>query len=172
MTASFFKTILILPGTVLVYIPAFLIWMSQGTAYAATLPPLLSMRMLAGVVLGAAGFVLMVWTMRLFAEKGGGGTPAPWEPIRNLIVQGPYRYMRNPMLTGVILTLAAEAVLLWSLPIGLWMLLFFVANTAYFALFEEPGLEKRFGDPYRAYKAEVPRWLPRRTPYEAQSDEN
>ena len=169
MTASFLKAILILPGTALVYIPVFLTWLTWSTAYAATLPPVLSVRMLAGVVLAAAGLVLMVWTMRLFAQKGGGGTPAPWEPIRNFIVLGPYRYMRNPMLTGVILTLAAETVLLWSLPIGLWMFFFIVANTIYFAFVEEPGLERRFGDAYRVYKAEVPRWLPRRTPYAAKS---
>ncbi len=169
MSTSFFKAILILPGTVLVVIPAFLIWLSQGTAYAATLPPVLSVRVLAAVVFGAAGLSLMVWTMRLFAQKGGGGTPAPWEPIRNFIVQGPYRYMRNPMLTGVILSLVAEAVLLWSIPVGLWMVFFIIANTVYFAFVEEPGLERRFGDAYRAYKTEVPRWLPRRTPYDAQA---
>jgi protein-S-isoprenylcysteine O-methyltransferase Ste14 len=38
-----------------------------------------------------------------------------------------------------------------------------IVNHAYFLLAEEPGLERRFGDEYRAYKRAVPRWVPRRS---------
>ena len=41
------------------------------------------------------------------------------------------------------------------------MLLFFIGNTIYFPLVEEPELERRFGESYRQYKASVPRWIPR-----------
>lgn len=165
MSTSFFKAILILPGTVLVYIPALLIWLSHGTSFEASLPPIYSIHALAGVVFGLLGFGLIFWTMRLFAGSGGGGTPAPWDPIQNLIIRGPYRHVRNPMLTGVIFVLVAEALLVQSIPICLWMLLFFIVNTLYFGFVEEPELEKRFGDAYRDYKNNVPRWLPRLSPY-------
>jgi protein-S-isoprenylcysteine O-methyltransferase Ste14 len=108
--------------------------------------------------------------MRLFAVKGGGGTPAPWEPIKNFVVLGPYRYVRNPMLIGVNLLLIAEAILLQSIPIFLWMVAFVIINTIYFALSEEPQLEKRFGQAYANYKRNVPRWIPRPTPYRGSDD--
>jgi protein-S-isoprenylcysteine O-methyltransferase Ste14 len=161
------KAIVILPGTALVYVPSAIVWFTRGTAHAAEMPGPSLLPWLAGLPFAATGMVLMVWTMRLFTLKGGGGTPAPWEPIRNFIVLGPYRYVRNPMLTGVILFLVAEAILFRSLPILLWALFFFVLNTVYFALSEEPQLEMRFGQAYTDYKRAVPRWLPKLTPYNA-----
>ena len=113
----------------------------------------------------------MVWAMRLFISEGGGGTPAPWQPVKNFIVRGPYRYVRNPMLIGVSLVLSAEAILLQSFPILVWMIVFIIINTFYFAYSEEPELEKRFGQSYVNYKRKVPRWIPRLTPYRV-GDEN
>ncbi|MDA1098045.1 MAG: isoprenylcysteine carboxylmethyltransferase family protein [Proteobacteria bacterium] len=159
------KAVLILPGTALVYAPALIIWFTRDTALAASLAPTSIMIWLAGLPFAAAGLVLMFWTVRLFAVKGGGGTPAPWQPIRYFIVLGPYRHVRNPMLIGVILFLIAEAILLRSTPIFLWMAAFAIINTLYFTLSEEPELEKRFGQAYLDYKRNVPRWLPRLTPY-------
>jgi protein-S-isoprenylcysteine O-methyltransferase Ste14 len=161
------KAIVILPGTALIYVPSVIVWFTRGTVYAAEMPGPALLPWLAGLPFAVTGMVLMVWTMRLFTLKGGGGTPAPWEPIRNFIVLGPYRYVRNPMLTGVILFLVAEAILFRSLPIFLWALFFFVLNTVYFALSEEPQLEKRFGQAYTDYKRNVPRWLPKLAPYNA-----
>lgn len=170
MDIPMIKAILILPGTALVYVPALIVWLTRGSGFAASLPGASATRWLAALPLAAASLVLMVWTMRLFASKGGGGTPAPWDPIRNLIILGPYRYVRNPMLTGVILFLAAEAIFFRSVPITLWMALFFVMNTVYFAFSEEPQLEKRYGQPYTDYKRNVGRWIPRLTPYDGTND--
>ena len=165
MNIPLIKAIVILPGTALVYIPALLVWLTQETSFSASFPPNSVILWLAGLLFAAAGLKLMVWTMRLFAVAGGGGTPAPWEPIKNFIVLGPYRYVRNPMLIGVNLVLVAEAILLQSIPIFLWMITFVILNTIYFALSEEPQLEKRFGEAYRDYKRNVPRWFPRLSPY-------
>lgn len=170
MNVPLIKAIVILPGTALVYVPSLIVWLTGDTAYAASLPGSRVIPWLPALPFAAAGLILMFWTMRLFTLKGGGGTPAPWEPIRNLIVIGPYRYVRNPMLTGVILFLAAEAILFRSIPIALWAVFFFGLNTIYFTLSEEPQLEKRFGQAYTDYKREVPRWVPRMTPYSG-SDE-
>jgi protein-S-isoprenylcysteine O-methyltransferase Ste14 len=65
------------------------------------------------------------------------------------------------MITGVLLILYAEAVLLQSWPIAVWMIVFFIGNSIYFPLVEESGLEKRFDNQYREYKNQVPRWIPR-----------
>jgi protein-S-isoprenylcysteine O-methyltransferase Ste14 len=112
----------------------------------------------------ALGLTLAASTVRLFSTRGR-GTPAPWDPPRKLVVQGPYRHVRNPMISAVLAMLAAEALLLQALPLAAWMAFFFAANAVYFPLVEEQGLERRFGDDYRVYKANVPRWIPRLTPW-------
>ncbi len=165
MSISLIKAILILPGTALILIPALIVRLTRETPFAASFPPDSAVLWLAGLLFAAAGLTLTIWTVRLFAVAGGGGTPAPWEPIKNFLILGPYRYMRNPMLTGASLILVAEALLLRSTPVLLWMIAFVVLNTIYFAIWEEPQLEKRFGDAYREYKRDVPRWIPRSSPY-------
>jgi protein-S-isoprenylcysteine O-methyltransferase Ste14 len=70
------------------------------------------------------------------------------------------------MISGVVILLVAEALVLRSWPILLWAALFCVVNTIYFMWSEEPGLERRFGEDYRRYKASVPRWIPRVRPWE------
>ena len=166
MNAAFIKAIVILPGTALVYVPTLIVWFTRNTSHAASFPPGSAIIWLGGLAFAGAGLTLMYWTMKLFSTKGGGGTPAPWAPVRNFIVAGPYRYVRNPMLLGVNLFLTAEALLLQSIPILLWMIAFVALNTVYFAMSEEPQLEARFGKAYADYKRDVPRWVPRLSPYQ------
>jgi protein-S-isoprenylcysteine O-methyltransferase Ste14 len=170
MNIGLIKAIIILPGTARIYVPALIIWLTRDTLYEAGYLPKTGLVWLAGLSFALAGIILMYWTMKLFNTKGGGGTPAPWEPIKNFIVEGPYRFVRNPTLLGVNLFLVAEALLLRSLPILLWMIAFFVLNTVYFVLSEEPELEKRYGKPYVDYKHNVSRWIPRLSPYIAHND--
>lgn len=135
-------------------------WRLDGAA--AILPVLL------GLALLAAGFALWLWTVRLFARIGE-GTLAPWDPTRHLVVAGPYRHVRNPMISGVVAFLAGEAALFGSLRLLIWGVAFFAVNHVGFLVYEEPGLEKRFGDEYRDFKRNVPRWLPRRSPWTGSS---
>jgi protein-S-isoprenylcysteine O-methyltransferase Ste14 len=169
MTRDMLKAILILPGTALVYVPALIVWLTSGGRWAAR--PAEGWMLALAILLAIPGLVLMFWTMRLFMTRGGGGTPAPWAPVRRLVVEGPYRHARNPMLTGVILFQLAEAAALRSWPLLAWAVAFFALNTVYFILSEEPGLERRFGAAYRRYKAAVPRWIPRRTPWEDRGED-
>ena len=111
-----------------------------------------------------AGLALLSWCVVLFARVGH-GTLAPWDPTRNLVAAGPYRYVRNPMITGVAIMLMGEALFWGSALLGIWACIFVLVNHVYFLLSEEPGLEKRFGEDYRVYKANVPRWIPRRKVY-------
>ena len=104
---------------------------------------------------GIAGFAVTLF----FIE--GEGSPAPWCPPTKFMVTGPYAYIRNPMATGMVLILAAIALLIVSIPIAIWTVIVFVSYTAYYIFVEEPGLQARFGDQYSEYKANVNRWLPR-----------
>jgi len=163
-TSALLNAILLLPFNVLVVIPSLLLWIEGdiNPGWGRGAVPIM-----AGVALIVPGVVLAVHTMRLFHTYGK-GTPAPWAPPGRLVVRGAYRYMRNPMLTGIICILFGESTVLGSDNILAWAALMFVANHVYFIFFEEPGLERRFGEEYLRYKREVPRWLPRRRPYENQ----
>ena len=116
-------------------------------------------RTLGGLVI-LAGLALVTWCISLFVRVGK-GTLAPWDPTSNLVAVGPYRYTRNPMITGVATILTGEAALFGSWRLALWALTFILFNHVYFLLVEEPGLEQRFGESYLDYKRAVPRWIPR-----------
>ncbi len=119
---------------------------------------------LVGAGLVAPGIGLFSYTVFLFATKGD-GTLAPWSPTKKLVIRGPYRYCRNPMISAVFLILLGESLLLNSRDILIWAAIFFAINTLYFVLIEEPDLKSRFGNAYVVYMKNVPRWLPRLSPY-------
>ena len=81
-----------------------------------------------------------------------------------------YAYVRNPMITGIVLILASEALMLSSWAIGIWAVVFLIINMFYFPLSEEPGLRKRFGKEYEEYCKNVPRYIPRLTPWKAHQE--
>src|SRR5882762_4259489 len=112
-----------------------------------------------GVALLVAGLTGLAWCFALFVRIGR-GTPNPKMPPTALVTVGPYRWTRNPIalshaaaLFGLSLFLgsvsAAAIVLALAIPVHVAM------------VHEETTLETRFGDAYRAYKASVPRWMPR-----------
>ncbi len=119
---------------------------------------------IAGAVLFCCGLPLQLYTTWLFKQFGK-GTLAPWQPTQNLVIRGPYRYCRNPMITGVLLILAGEGLFLNARPIAVWAVMFSLVNTAFFIFKEEPDMLDRFGEPYAKYKKQVPRWIPNLKPY-------
>jgi protein-S-isoprenylcysteine O-methyltransferase Ste14 len=154
-------SIALLPFVVAVLVPRWLLARER-----LDLPPLalLAMGQVAGAIVFAAGFAMFAWCVLLFARIGR-GTLAPWDPTRRLVVRGPYRHVRNPMITAVLTMLGGEALFFHSPRIGVWMLIVLAINHTYFLLLEEPGLVARFGDEYERYRDAVPRWLPRRRPW-------
>jgi protein-S-isoprenylcysteine O-methyltransferase Ste14 len=150
------RAIVLLPGAVAVVVPAVLI-AREGAEF----DPL---RVVLGAPFVVAGFAMWVWTVRLFARIGK-GTLAPWDPTERLVAAGPYAHVRNPMITGVLAVLVGEALIFGSGAIAIWTAVFAVINHVFFLAYEEPAVERRFGEEYRRYKANVPRWIPRRTPY-------
>jgi len=111
-----------------------------------------------------AGLLLFASSLYEFVTRGR-GTLAPWDPPRELVVRGPYRFVRNPMITGVVVIIIGEAMLLSSRPVLQWAAIFAVINMMYIPLLEEPFLLQRFGDAYREYCRNVPRLFPRFTPW-------
>ena len=70
------------------------------------------------------------------------------------------------MIAGVIAALLGEGLLLGSPGILVWAGAVFAVNAIWFPLLEEPELERKFGEDYRAYRQQVPRWVPRLRPWD------
>ena len=152
------RAIAFLPMTVTIVVPCVLLGATGGFS-----SPGLVQGILGGLSL-VCGLIFMVWTITLFARIGQ-GTLAAWDPTRRLVVAGPYRHVRNPMISGVFGVLLGEAVIFGSPALFCWFAFFVLLNAVYTPLSEEPGLARRFGDDYRRYKDHVPRWLPRLRPW-------
>lgn len=154
-------SVFLLPFMVVVVIPR---WILTSQAAIDTRWPAGTMTAMVAHIAGAlvflAGFALFTWCLSLFYRVGR-GTLAPWDPTKSLVAVGPYRFVRNPMITSVVTMLAGEALHIGSRRIAAWAAIFVLFNHVYFLLSEEPGLERRFGADYLRYKEAVPRWLPR-----------
>jgi protein-S-isoprenylcysteine O-methyltransferase Ste14 len=154
-----------LPFVVLLVIPAVILIFTGGIRWGWGLgQPCDAIIITIGTVFIVAGIYLLACTIILFI-KIGKGTLAPWSPTQNLVVAGPYRHTRNPMISGVLIALLGETVVTGSIWLLVWSAIFFIVNHFYFVYSEEPGLVKRFGENYLRYKDSVPRWFPKFTPW-------
>jgi protein-S-isoprenylcysteine O-methyltransferase Ste14 len=142
-------------GLVLVFLPARVLSWSGISG-----PGTIGVLQVGGMVLGAAGATLALWCVMAFALRGR-GTPAPFDPPRRLVVQGPYRSVRNPMYLGAGLALAAAALFFQSLVLLVYTTLFLLATHLFVIWYEEPTLRRTFGSDYEAYCRRVSRWSPR-----------
>ena len=95
-----------------------------------------------------------------FAMRGG-GTPAPIDPPKKLVIIGPYCIVRNPMYWSVLFVMLGEAAVLHSALLAEWAVLFFLSTCLFVLFYEEPTLRANFGVEYEDYCRRVPRWLPR-----------
>lgn len=105
--------------------------------------------------IGAAG---LLWCVREFFVTGR-GTLAPWDPPRQLVREGLYRYSRNPMYISVSLLLIGWALGYRSRTLTIYAIVVMVAFHLRVVMFEEPWLARTFGAQWEAYKARVPRWF-------------
>lgn len=160
---------LIAPVVMCFVLPFFIVRYESWDFTRSLFTPPLALRALGGVVT-LSGLALLAAVIRLFIRIGK-GTIMPWDPSRRMITAGLYGHTRNPMISSVLVVMIGEALLFASQGIGLLALLFFAVNTLYFIFSEEPGLEKRFGAEYRAYKRHVPRWVPRLRAWTPEGDE-
>lgn len=110
------------------------------------------------VVAGALLYLRCAWG---FTAEGR-GTPAPFDPPKEVVVRGPYDYVRNPMYVAALLVLCGEAVLFGSALIVAYAAAVFTFFHLWVVAYEEPTLRRKFGESYVEYLRRVPRWLPRR----------
>jgi len=154
---------LVLPGLSVILIPAALVRLTRSMHVGWGLAsPWHVFPVVLGGLLIVFGLTFGAWTSALFL-KFGCGTPAPWDPPRQLVIRGPYRHVRNPMIASVFFMLLGEAALFGSWVILGWFCVFLAANLVYIPAVEEPRLARRFGEDYLRYRRNVPRWIPRRT---------
>ncbi len=95
----------------------------------------------------------------------GVGTPAPLLPTRHLVVKGLYRYVRNPMYLAVVSAILGESMILGSLSLLAYGALIWLTFHIFVLAYEEPNLRRTFGAEYDAFCANVPRWVPRFSPW-------
>jgi protein-S-isoprenylcysteine O-methyltransferase Ste14 len=155
--AALLKTVafMVVPLVLLVAVPALILHLTGGLH-----PPRLSAGAIGGIALIAAGVAIDLWSNWGFIHTGH-GSPAPIAPPKVLVIDGPFRYVRNPMYLGGGAILAGEA-----LVFAAWILVAYMAVVLVFfhlltVLYEEPVLLRTFGEAYREYREVVPRWIPK-----------
>lgn len=119
---------------------------------------------LVGAALILAGVPGLVDSFVRFAMQGL-GTPAPVAPTRHLVVSGLYRHVRNPMYVAVTSVILGQALLFADGRLLAYGAAFWFACHLFVLAYEEPTLHRTFGAEYDAFRANVPRWIPRVTPW-------
>src|SRR6266850_6648484 len=130
---------------VLVFLPARVLEWSGVTR-----PSEFGVALLLGNVLVAAGVTLALMCVLTLAIRGR-GTPAPFDPPRQLVVRGPYRRVRNPMYIGAGVALLGAALRYRSAALFAYAAIFFIAMHLFVVVYEEPTLRRTFGADYEEY---------------------
>lgn len=146
--------------TALYVVPQFIISLERRAAAIPVFEPSPTAGWLLFVLASSLG-LWSAWTMAWHGE----GTPLPLDTARQLVIRGPYLWIRNPMAVAglaqgaaVGLMVGSYGVLLYTLAgIAVWQ---FLARPL-----EERDLVLRFGEAYQAYRDSVPCWRPRMSPY-------
>ena len=155
-------SVLLFPATMTLVIPALMVLPAgvRGPQFGAALTVGL---VTVGWSLIAAGLGMVIWTVVLFDRVGKGTLglgPVMGEPV-HLVVRGPYRHVRNPVITGVLCILLGEAAATGSGGLLGWFAIFLAFQLTVIPFWEEPHLVKRYGDDYVDFRRNVPRWIPR-----------
>lgn len=118
----------------------------------------------AGVLILVVGLLAVLDSFARFALEGL-GTPAPMLPTQSLVVNGLYRYVRNPMYLALLCVIFGQAFLLGNTALLVYGAMAWLLTHVFVLFYEEPTLRATFGAQYSGYCAHVPRWIPRFTPW-------
>jgi len=151
------------PGTVAGLVP----WLITGWVLQ---PPFFEIEAVrwVGLTLMGAGFAVLLDSFARFAIEGV-GTPAPVMPTKHLVVSGWYRYVRNPMYVAVVSAISGQALLFANVWLLVYAAAVWLGFQGFVMFYEEPTLRQTYGQDYEVYCRGVGRWLPRVTPWRAQS---
>jgi protein-S-isoprenylcysteine O-methyltransferase Ste14 len=143
----------LVPGTVTILLPYLILRERAG-------PVSLKLPEICGVLLITIGVAIYLSCAFSFVRFGR-GTPAPIDPPTELVVQGMYRFSRNPMYVGVVTVLLGESLLFRSSLLLIYTAVVFIAFNIFIMWYEEPTLQRMFGESYDSYRRRVPRWVGR-----------
>ena len=156
LSPTLIKAMILFPLNVMGVIPLLILWFSKKfELYQFKIIPTAL-----GLILIIVGLYIVWITVSLFTDYGK-GTPAPYSPPKILVNIGIYGYIRNPMMLGVWSVLVGETILFMCSEMLIWFFIFFFGSIFVISIWEERDLENRFGETYREYKRNVPRWIPR-----------
>lgn len=141
---------LIIPATVSVYVP---LYISRNYSAVSGFQFVFALALLA---IGGIIYVWCVWDFAVF----GRATPLPIDAPKRLVIRGMYRWTRNPIYLGELIILIGWTMMFGGLQLLVYTVCVGIAFHLFVIFYEEPHLEKLFGDEYRAYCAKVYRWLP------------
>lgn len=145
------------PPPIVALVLALLMWLTPAVAGLVQIP--YPARVLCAVVLVCIGQGISIAGMVAFRRAKTTVNPVKASLASSLVVQGVYRYTRNPMYVGLLLTLLAWAVLLANPFAVLWVVVFVLYITRFQIIPEERVLVSLFGAEYEAYKGRVRRWV-------------
>jgi protein-S-isoprenylcysteine O-methyltransferase Ste14 len=158
--------LLLAPGTVAGYVPwAIGRWRIHASFFGFT-----ALRVI-GVLLMAVGTVILIEAFVRFAIQGQ-GTPAPILPPKRLVVKGSYRYVRNPMYVAVVSLIIGQGLFFGDIRVLVYGLCAWLVAHLFVVIYEEPTLRRSFRGDYEGFRAHVPRWIPRLTPWHGPTDKN
>lgn len=144
----------LVPGTVAGYVPWSIV---RGVS------PVVTPRIILVGICFIVGVAIYLWCAYDFGVAGR-GTPAPIDAPKRLVVRGLYQYVRNPMYVGVMIVLAGWNMLYRTDSLLNYTIGVFVFFNLLVFFYEEPNLQRLFGEEYSDYRSKVGRWLPRIRP--------
>jgi protein-S-isoprenylcysteine O-methyltransferase Ste14 len=145
------------PGPIGFYIPAWITgWHIPPDGRAWRIP--------LGCLLIAFGLIPLFESILRFVRVGH-GTLSPTHPTETLVVSGLYRYVRNPMYVGVLTLLLGQIILFLNKPLAEYAVCVLIGFNLFVLLHEEPTLRARYAEQYVEFCRNVPRWIPRLTPW-------
>lgn len=146
---------IIVPGGFCILVPYLIL-----NASPSVLPPAPVLLQIFAALIMICGIVMVGWVSVVFVRKGK-GTPIPLEPPTQLVIEGLYRYVRNPMYVGAVLILLGEVILFRSGWLLLYAACLWSALHIFLVKIEEPQLIRRYGTNFINYLETIPRWIPK-----------
>jgi len=142
-------------------------WIGRWRVHA-SFPGFAAVRVI-GVLFMLPALVVLLDSFGRFALQGM-GTPAPVFPTKRLVVTGFYRYVRNPMYVAVVSLVLGQGLIFGDVRILVYGLCAWLVTHVFVLLYEEPTMQRTFPTDYAVFKAHVPRWIPRLTPWRGSAD--
>ncbi|MGI6456775.1 MAG: methyltransferase family protein [bacterium] len=141
------------PGTMVVLLPYLLLQLEEQTG------SFLLLQIVGGILIAPGVLIYLKCTWDFI--RRGRGTPAWYRAPKKLVVQGLYRYVRNPMYVGMGLICLGESLYFSSFILFCYTLGALLCFHLRVILYEEPVLRRQFGESYVEYCQRVNRWMPR-----------